>query len=155
MMRCERCGSCSSEQEARRVGLSDKSSYPKCPVCGSAQLQNHDWLTPALCGEHVPIICKSCQSKLDGSCEYVGSPIRTFGSPKNYCVTYKFPKTDPKDNCAIADSGNRREFDTGAVRDMQEGKVEKINSISFAISKPGYYCIQIKENEGWALLKKV
>ena len=68
------------------------------------------------------MICDDCQSRLDGSCKYVGSPIRTFGSPEHYCVTYKFPQIDPKDNCGIADSGNRTEFATGAVRDMHEGK---------------------------------
>lgn len=34
----------------------------------------------------------------------------------------KIKKTDPKTDPSIKDSGNRREFDSGAVRDMQEGK---------------------------------
>ena len=59
------------------------------------------------------MICDYCQSRLDGSCKYVGSPIHTFGSPEHFCVTHK---------PAIADSGHRTEFATGAVRDIHEGK---------------------------------
>lgn len=55
------------------------------------------------------MICNHCAS--EDTCHKL--PIRQFQDPEDFCAIFK-----PR----IADSGNRTEFATGAVRDMHEGK---------------------------------
>lgn len=71
-------------------------------------------------------ICNDCAHSLN--CKIRES--HQYNSPITYCAS--FLKDNPIEEMvigrvknlvnAIADSGNRREFDTGAVRDIQEGK---------------------------------
>lgn len=62
--------------------------------------------------------CKYC---VDEICVNADSPLRAY-----YCPVPNDPEIciyeDRGDKQVIKDSGNRREFDTGAVRDMAEGK---------------------------------
>ena len=93
-------------------------------ICDDCQKQDGcQYLPMVLDGEEIcssffpkqelPIICRSCQAQFDGSCKYVGNPIRHVSSPEHFCTTY---------SAAIKDSGQRTSFPTGAVRDMHEGK---------------------------------
>lgn len=93
-------------------------------ICDDCQKQDGcQYLPMVLDGEEIcssffpkqelPIICRSCQAQFDGSCKYVGNPIRHVSSPEHFCTTY---------SAAIKDSGQRTEFATGAVRDMHTGK---------------------------------
>ena len=93
-------------------------------ICDDCQKQDGcQYLPMVLDGEEIcssffpkqelPIICRSCQAQFDGSCKYVGNPIRHVSSPEHFCTTY---------SAAIKDSGHRTSFPTGAVRDMHAGK---------------------------------
>lgn len=55
------------------------------------------------------MICERCAA--EDNCHKL--PVRQFQDPEDFCAIFK-----PR----IADSGNRTEFATGAVRDMHEGK---------------------------------
>ena len=74
--------------------------------------------------EKTKVLADICE-KSDGceSCPLVGCPSCIFETlaPNEIDVAYNmaFPETDAP---RILDSGERREFDTGAVRDIQEGK---------------------------------
>jgi hypothetical protein len=71
------------------------------------------------------MICDKCIKQ--GSCNYL--PIRDHNDPEESCKLFAGKVKPSTGNWfadgiinAIADSGNRTEFPTGAVRDMHEGK---------------------------------
>ena len=73
-----------------------------------------------MCGIHVG--CAGCPLSHEDCCFHEGEPQEKEHIDKLYAIA--FPNATPEAEATphIKDSGERREFDTGAVRDIQEGK---------------------------------
>ena len=83
-------------------------------------------------GYREPIDYQECRYSDCGDCWNCEIPENTEGFEKVYVkytdpsepvrIEYWSKKSDPSDKPTIKDSGERRQFETGAVRDIQEGK---------------------------------